>query len=229
MEYREAIINMDLVKFNKDLGRSTNVYFFLNIKAYMMNMQKPLRYLIHTLSDDNISRIMWEDLSGINIQEDIVGTVIVPAWIYSLAKNKSYLITPNFRIMDYAYLDSGQMVSLVKDIVREICYYIIDRILRAWGETKYGNMPFVTNEVAEEFEASVGSILNDEINKYVNPSMELYFQSINNSFNIFSMYKTEFMSMLFTSLLNAFDEVGYMLTPDGEMTLRRHIEAEMSL
>lgn len=209
-------------EFNRMLRRDNNIMFFLNLKAILKQQRKSFMNIIHNFSDEVISRIFYESLGGINVQEAILEEIIIPAFVWCIKNNRTSLITPYFRLFDYMSMGMHDVITTVDYLANMISLLIINDLKTEYYNMSDGMRPFVTKENADDIESHLLGIADNELRKFSNPSVDLYLSTNDFEMDIISIFKKSLCHHMTSQLSKGMYEIGF------EMNITPFIESSIS-
>ena len=215
-------INMN--ELNYLLSRSNNVMFFLNLRAFCDYNRKKFLYLIKDLSEENIGRIFFESTAGVNLKEEILETIIIPAFVWCIKNSKMYLITPYFRLLDYGTGDMNDIVATINTITDDIANIIIDDLKYDYIDMTGGMSPFVTYENADDIEENLLSRTKQELVKFTSPNVKLFISGTGIDIPIDNIFSKALLHNIVSKMNMALYELGYELDNGS-----RYIDNEIAL
>lgn len=209
-------------EFNRMLIRDNNVMFFLNLKTILKQQKKSFMNIIHNFSDEVISRIFYESLGGINVQEAILEEIIIPAFVWCVKNNRTSLITPYFRLFDYMTMGMHDVITTVDYLANIIALLIINDLKIEYYNMSDGMMPFVTKENADDIESHLLTITDNELRKFSNPAVDLYLSTNDFQMDIIAIFRKSLTHHMTSQLSKGMYEIGF------EMNITPFIESSIS-
>ena len=194
-------------ELNNMLMRSDNIMFFLNLKAYCTYSKKSFLLLLDKLNDNVKSRIFYDTLNGIRIQENILEQIVIPALVWCIQNNSTYLITPNFRLFGYGNSTMDSMLETIDQLVDDATDCILEELKMEYYEAAHVQ-PFVTYENATDIEAKLVQHTSDNLIKFTDNSMKLFLENTI-GMDTFSIYKKSLVDQMNNKLLMGMYELGY--------------------
>ena len=202
------VVNYD--ELNKMLMRSDNIMFFLNLKAYCTYSKKNFVLLLDKLDENVISRIFYDTLSGIRIQENILEQIIIPAFVWCIQRNRTYLITPNFRLFGYYNMSMDAMIETIDNLVSDVTDFILEMLKVDYYEMAF-TQPFVTYENSNDIEAKLVSETTTELKKFTDNTVRLFLDT-NVSMDTFDIYRKNLVDQMNNKLMMGMYELGYEIS-----------------
>lgn len=194
-------------ELNNVLMRSDNIMFFLNLKAYCTYSKKSFLLLLDKLNDNVKSRIFYDTLNGIRIQENILEQIIIPTLVWCIQNNSTYLITPNFRLFGYGNSTMDSMLETIDQLVDDATDCILEELKMEYYEAAHVQ-PFVTYENATDIEAKLVQRTSDNLIKFTDNNMRLFLENPI-GMDTFSIYKKSLVDQMNNKLLMGMYELGY--------------------
>lgn len=194
-------------ELNNMLMRSDNIMFFLNLKAYCTYSKKSFLLLLDKLNDNVKSRIFYDTLNGIRIQENILEQIIIPALVWCIQNNSTYLITPSFRLFGYGNSTMDNMLETIDQLVDDATDCILEELKMEYYEAAHVQ-PFVTYENATDIEAKLVQRTSDNLIKFTDNNMRLFLENPIDM-DTFSIYKKSLVDQMNNKLLMGMYELGY--------------------
>ena len=170
----QAFTHLNNHELNLRLPKMNNVDFYLTLHALIKyNTQKPW-LLLQKLSDENISRIMYDTMHGIMIVEDLFYMLILPTFMHCIKNNKQYLISPEFRLLNYFKGSEGDTLEAIKYIADDIVTDIMIDAKMNFYEVYDGNVPSYIED--RPFEEDFWTNICMNLSSYFHPFMGAYLQ-----------------------------------------------------
>lgn len=223
----DVYYTMNMYEFNKMLMRDNNIMFYLNLKAFLIHHKKSLIYLMPQLSEDVISRIFYESLCGINIQEKILEEIIIPALVWCIRENRLNLITPYFRLFDHLDMGISAINETARYLAMTITKIIVDEIKVEYYNLTDGMTPFMTYENSDDVRDILLSKIEKEISKYQSPNVQLFLSSSYSNINIYNIIMNNLKEVLASQTTDALHQMGFEL--DDSYYIKNCLNAMISL
>lgn len=200
---------LNYAELNKTLMRSDNVMFYLNLKAYCTYSKKSFMLLLDKLDENVISRIFYDTLNGINIQENILEQIIIPTLVWCINNNSLYLITPNFRLFSYYNMTLDNIIETIDNLVDDVTDCILEDLKLEYYDNAF-TQPFVTYENSTEIEDRLVSTTTHKLKTFTDASIRLFLEN-SLSVDTFNIYRNSLVTQMNNKLMMGMYELGYEL------------------
>ncbi len=182
-------------ELNIRLTKMSSTDFFLTLHSLIKYQRKQGFDLMSQLSDENVSRILYDTLYGINIVEDVFYMVILPAFIHCIRNLKQYLISPSFRILNYFTGNDNDMMESIRfiasDIVAEITADVMCEYLDIYDE----NCDYIEELIPQEEKRENSTLWSNmamEMKDFFHPFIGVYFiderTNLGDTYGLFKSY-----------------------------------------